>query len=76
MEEVEKVEDVEKETEYLTLPEALRILGISRQSLFSLRKSGRLTTFRKVNTILVRADDVRDLLTIKPITTKEVSDHE
>ena len=70
--------EVEKETgtEYLTLPEALQILGVSRQTLFSLRKSGRLTTFRKVSTILVSADEVRELLTITPITIKEVSDHE
>ena len=70
--------EVEKETgtEYLTLPEALQILGVSRQTLFSLRKSGRLTTFRKVSTILVSADEVRELLTITPITTTEVSDHE
>jgi predicted site-specific integrase-resolvase len=68
--------EVEKETEYLTLPEALQILGVSRQTLFSLRKSGRLTTFRRVSTILVSADEVRDLLTIIPITTTEVSDHE
>jgi predicted site-specific integrase-resolvase len=70
--------EVEKETgtEYLTLPEALQILGVSRQTLFSLRKSGRLTTFRKVSTILVSADEVRELLTITPITITEVSDHE
>ena len=70
--------EVEKETgtEYLTLSEALQILGVSRQTLFSLRKSGRLTTFRRVSTILVSADEVRDLLTIIPITTTEVSDHE
>lgn len=68
--------EVEKETgtEYLTLPEALQILGVSRQTLFSLRKSGRLTTFRKVSTILVSADEVRELLTITPITITEVSD--
>ena len=70
--------EVEKETgtEYLTLPEALQILGVSRQTLFSLRKSGRLTTFRKVSTILVSAYEVRELLTITPITITEVSDHE
>ena len=68
--------EVEKETgaEYLTLPEALQILGVSRQTLFSLRKSGRLTTFRKVSTILVSADEVRELLTITPITITEISD--
>ena len=70
--------EVEKETgtEYLTLPEALQILGVSRQTLFSLRKSGKLTTFRKVSTILVSADEVRELLTITPITITEVSNHE
>ena len=68
--------EVEKETgtEYLTLPEALQILGVCRQTLFSLRKSGRLTTFRKVSTILVSADEVRELLTITPITITEISD--
>lgn len=70
------MEEVEKEIEYLTLPEALMILGISRQALFNLRKSGRLTTFRKVCKILLSAEEVRDLLIVQPITIKEVSNHE
>jgi|APGre2960657373_1045057.scaffolds.fasta_scaffold02191_5 excisionase family DNA binding protein len=64
--------DEETDQVYLTGKEVSKILGVSRDTLYRLRKSGALDTYRKGGrNVLYNAADVKELLTKRNTITKQ-----